>query len=84
MIKLYIRNVLIALDQLGNALTGGDPDETISSRVAKLRHRWPWKYLGVALEKVDPGHLDKSIECDEGQYDLFYGSDEEAQCNLKT
>lgn len=33
--KKYIWNVLIALDQLGNALTGGFADETMSSRMGK-------------------------------------------------
>lgn len=30
--KRYMVNLLIALDQFGNALFAGDPDETISSR----------------------------------------------------
>lgn len=38
-----IRQVLIAVDQLGNALIGGYADETISSRCWRLRQasrRW--------------------------------------------
>lgn len=31
----YFKNVLVILDCFGNALAGGDPDETISSRCAK-------------------------------------------------
>ena len=31
----YFKNVLIGIDQLVNALLGGDPDETVSSRVGK-------------------------------------------------
>jgi hypothetical protein len=31
----YFLNLLIVLDELGNALTGGSPEETISSRSAK-------------------------------------------------
>lgn len=31
----YFKNVLVTLDCFGNALSGGDPDETISSRCAK-------------------------------------------------
>lgn len=31
----YVINVLVTLDCLGNALSGGDPDETISSRSGK-------------------------------------------------
>lgn len=34
----YGINVAIGLDEFGNALTGGDPDETISSRAAKARN----------------------------------------------
>lgn len=37
MIRRYILNNLIALDQWGNVLLGGNnPDETISSAVARL------------------------------------------------
>lgn len=28
----YIKNVLVAIDQLGNAICGGNPDVTISAR----------------------------------------------------
>lgn len=35
---LYFSNLLIAVDQFGNAVMGGDPDETISSRAGR---RWP-------------------------------------------
>jgi hypothetical protein len=31
----YLHNLLIAIDQLLNATAGGDPSETISSRVGK-------------------------------------------------
>lgn len=37
----YGKSVLIALDQLVNALFGGWPDETISSRA------WRWELAGV-------------------------------------
>jgi hypothetical protein len=36
----YLWNLLIALDVIGNAITGGNPRETISSRIGRyLRHR---------------------------------------------
>lgn len=63
----YFFNILISLDQLGNTLLGGDPDETISSRCAKNQDKWYWHYLGKVLEFVDPGHLEWSIEYDEGK-----------------
>lgn len=35
MVKHYIWNLLIAIDQFFNALFAGDPDETLSSRMGK-------------------------------------------------
>lgn len=67
MIRRYIMNLLIAVDQLGNAILGGDPDETISSRAAKNMHRRGWRQLGLLLEAIDPGHLKDAIEPDEGK-----------------
>jgi hypothetical protein len=64
--KRYCWNVLIAVDQLANALIAGDPDETISSRAAKRQHRRVWRWLGRVLEWIDPDHLAKSLEKDEG------------------
>lgn len=76
----YIFNLLIAIDQLGNAILGGDPDETISSRCAKILHRHAengsrapraWHALGAFLEWIDPGHLRDSLEPDEGSDAVF-------------
>lgn len=67
--KKWIWNLLVSLDQLGNTLTGGDPDETISSRSAKAKRRgYRWgRVLCLALNWFDPGHCEKSIEDDEGK-----------------
>lgn len=66
--KRYIWNLLIALDQLGNALFAGDPDETISSRAGKAMHEG--KVWGCVLCRVlnwfERDHCAKSIEQDEG------------------
>lgn len=35
--RSYLKNVLIAIDQLANAVLGGEPDETISSRAYRRR-----------------------------------------------
>jgi hypothetical protein len=35
--RRYLWNLLLALDEFGNAVGGGDPRETISSRAAKAR-----------------------------------------------
>ena len=61
------KSVLIALDQLLNALLGGWPDETLSSRfyrwdVSGIR-RWPRRLLdGLALRLGDPDHCRASFE----------------------
>jgi hypothetical protein len=34
----FMLNMLVLLDQLGNTLTGGSPNETISERAAKARN----------------------------------------------
>lgn len=71
----YIMNVLIGIDQLGNALFYGDPDETISSRIGKIKRSHggniPWKHplaklIDSGLEKVQPDHCINAIEEDEG------------------
>lgn len=67
LMRRWFWNVLIAVDQLGNALLGGDPDETLSSRAAKNLHLPHWALLGRFLEWIDPGHLQKSLEKDEGK-----------------
>jgi hypothetical protein len=78
-VKRWAWSVLIALDQLGNALAGGNPDETISSRLGKLqlRHydgtipRSAWlglaRPLNAVLDWLDPGHSIGAIEWDEAR-----------------
>ena len=68
----YVRGVLIGLDQFANAIAGGDVDETISSRLGKIKRahggRLPfWRHplvwvIDWGLEKVDPGHSIDSID----------------------
>lgn len=71
MIKRYARNLFISVDQLINVILGGDPDETLSSRAAKHAHNRGWSVLAWLLEKIDPGHLAKSREDDEGANGSF-------------
>jgi hypothetical protein len=71
--KHYLQSLLVAIDQLGNAWLGGNPDETISSRVGRAAiagRRW-----ALVLERVIdwlflhlcglPQHCRSSIEWDE-------------------
>ncbi|PUB82387.1 MAG: hypothetical protein DBP02_15145 [gamma proteobacterium symbiont of Ctena orbiculata] len=75
-VKKYFRNVFVAFDQLFNALTGGDEDETISSRLGKARRNGSrfatvicWVLTHVFFwEKGD--HCARSIEEDEGANEI--------------
>jgi len=65
--KRYFWNILISIDQLFNALAGGDPDETISSRVGKrVDHCMLCRWFCTVLNKINPQHCKNSIEIDEG------------------
>ena len=72
----YLLNILISIDQLGNTITGGDPDEIISSRLGKLKQRHggtiPWRrpvarIIDWGLDKIDANHSIDAIEADEGK-----------------
>lgn len=76
MVFKWLINVLIGWDQLLNALFGGDPDETISSRIGKLKLKYggtiPWrrplaKVIDWGLERIDRNHTIDAIEPDEGK-----------------
>jgi hypothetical protein len=76
-VKRYVFRVLLGLDQLCNAILGGDEDETLSSRLGKVKRRHggeiPWRFWGgvprvvdAFLEWIDPNHSLDAIEDDEG------------------
>lgn len=66
----YVWNLLIAIDQLGNAIAGGNADETISSRIGKAKLAGDLSLAGKALDlmldKIDSNHSIDAIEHDEG------------------
>ena len=75
MIKKYLWNILIAIDQFVNTLCGGDPDETISSRLGKWHQEGIskksfrliiYKIINWIVELFQKDHFKKSIETDEG------------------
>ena len=68
----YLKNILIGIDQLVNAIFLGDPDETISSRVCKRRDGNERFWAGVVdrLFFWQKKHTEKSIELDEGKDQL--------------
>lgn len=63
-IKAWAGGVVIALDQLGNALIYGFPDETMSSRWGRSRKNGDGAARGacVILDAIDPDHCATSIE----------------------
>jgi len=74
-VKYYIWNLLIAVDQLVNTIFGGDPDETISSRLGKWKRKGTaedgykkhiYNLLHFIVELFERDHFKKSIEEDEG------------------
>ena len=76
MIKKYLLNIFLGLDYLVNALTGGDPQETISSRIGKKRAKGKkcvvCDFLCKVLDWIDPRHCHDAINPDEG-----HGSDDD-------
>jgi hypothetical protein len=72
MIKKYIFNLLISLDQLGNSILGGDPDETISSRLGKnYQGSWMERFVDWMFRKKTSNHCENAVEPDEGKDSLI-------------
>jgi hypothetical protein len=78
----YLYNLCYSIDQFCNTVLGGDPDETISSRLGKLRRRnsgvIPWsrpvsRAVASLLDALDPGHCASSIEDDRGGRAILNG-----------
>lgn len=69
--KKYVWNILIALDDLCNAILGGDPQETMSSRMGKhlAKHeKCPvCNFLCKLLNYIQKDHCVKAIEPDRGE-----------------
>lgn len=85
----WIGGVLVAIDQLGNAIAGGNPDATISARTGYFARvaETPWRAYWRAMESVinftflpidGPGHcysayLSDRDEMNEEGSDLMRG-----------
>ena len=66
----YLYNILIGIDQLVNAILGGDPDETISSRMGKRAAKGDSLFCNLLcklLNLIQKDHCQKAIEKDEGE-----------------
>jgi hypothetical protein len=49
-VKFWARQVLVALDQLINAILGGWADESISARAWRCRERWPYRAYRFGID----------------------------------
>jgi len=63
-VKSYFKRLALSVDQLVNTITGGDEDETISSRVG--RNAVEGKWWALVLERIidaviGKGHCRKAI-----------------------
>lgn len=75
LLKLYARNILVGVDQLLGAFLGGDPDETISSRVGKWSASGSkvGRFFEIILDSIfGKNHCKECIEADEGKEELKF------------
>lgn len=73
-VKKYLYNILISIDQLVNAILGGDPNETISSRMGKHLAKKDCPFCNLLcslLNLINKDHCVKAIEPDEGKNAAF-------------
>lgn len=62
---MAVKQILIAIDQLGNTLLGGWADETLSARSWRCRERQPYKTLRPIIDGLfffQPNHCKESYE----------------------
>jgi hypothetical protein len=76
----YVFNLFIGLDQFLNVITCGDPDETVSSRLGRIKRanngKIPWrrpmaKLTDKLLDVIQPGHSLNAIEPGRGNHGLI-------------
>ena len=75
LLRAYAFNVLVAIDTLLNAVLGGDPGETVSSRLGKGKlkkqpvHTFLSRVVDLIFEMLfsQEDHCVKSIQHDEGK-----------------
>ncbi len=76
-LKKWALNILLSIDQFGNAVTFGSPDRTISARIGvqkrEGRLNWFTRPLDKFLEWLDPGHsLDAAHTEEHGGHDAAF------------
>lgn len=70
-VKLYIRNLLVSIDQGYNVVWGGSPDETISSRLGRYKDKNIFaKYCSKFVDFIfGKGHCRAYVEADDHHKD---------------
>lgn len=74
----YVKNILVGVDQTGNAVAGGNPDVTISGRIGYYSHhahssvRWFWIILEFIVDATfypldGKGHCHTAYHLDEDE-----------------
>ena len=71
MLKKYLRNILIAIDEFFNTLAGGSPHESISARVGRnYPNTWFCKFINWLFFWQDSDH-DHCEDCAEWEPEVF-------------
>lgn len=72
----YAAGVLIAIDQVVNAMVFGNEDQTVSGRAGRGRAQGSrfWTLVANFIDRLfcDPTHCDKAIEVDEASLSAKY------------
>jgi hypothetical protein len=76
----YLFNILVSIDQFGNTLAGGAPDETISSRLGRnYRGSWFEKLVDWGAYQITgkKDHCEDALEPPECQKDAVLAMKED-------
>ena len=81
----YVERDLIAADEAANVVTGGLPDETISSRLARaaIAGKWWGKLGSKILDKFQPDHGAKAMAGDTERGEAVVAEEEEFDGGLE-
>lgn len=74
--KRYSLNVLLVASQVASTLLGGDPDESVSSRIGKAqvaKKKWAVNFAAPFVNCLmqEENHCLKAIEPDEGSKQIW-------------
>lgn len=70
----YFTSVLIGIDQLANTLLAGYPDETLSSRAYRQRHKFRWSVMQEVINLLffwQPDHCRQAYTSEIERHQTF-------------